>query len=121
MVRRRSPGFEERLIIDQLILAHPPICCLCSQQPTTRVLHRPSRAAAGRSRSQPVRAGTTCLLEPCNSGWEPVVPVELYRSVTPEVAGSSPRRFRRVNGSCLTRGPPSLGAVWLAPEELERF
>ncbi len=29
---------------------------------TTRVPHRPSRAAAGRSRSQPVRSATKCLL-----------------------------------------------------------
>src|SRR5207245_11057689 len=29
---------------------------------TTRVPHRPSRRAAGRSRSQPVRSATKCLL-----------------------------------------------------------
>src|SRR6266540_6468896 len=57
---------------------------------TTRVLHRLCRAAAGRSRSEPVRSVRKCLLQLVIQGRSRPYRVSLYRSVTPEVAGSSP-------------------------------
>src|SRR5919106_592599 len=58
--------------------------------PTTHVLHKPYRVTAGPGRSQPVRAGTKYLFQPVIHGRSRSCRLSLYRSVTPEVAGSSP-------------------------------
>jgi hypothetical protein len=57
---------------------------------TTHVLHRLCRVVAGRSRSEPVRADTKSLLQRVIPGRSRPCQRRLYRSVTPEVAGSSP-------------------------------
>ena len=58
--------------------------------PTTRLLHRLCRAAAGRSRSQPVLSVRKCLLQPVIRGGRRPWRLRPCRPVTPEVAGSSP-------------------------------
>ncbi len=60
-----------------------------TSSPATRVLHRLCRVVAGRGRSQPVRAGTEMPAPAGNSGCSRPCRLRLYRSVTPEVAGSS--------------------------------
>lgn len=76
--------------IVQLIEAERDDVVEVGTRSTTRVPHRLRGAAAGRSRSQPVRSAGKTLVLASNSGWERAVPVEPVRPVTPEVAGSSP-------------------------------
>ena len=85
-----SPGGVPRQRFIAVISPTRRVCCPIRQQTTTRVLHRLCPAVAGRSRSQPGRAGTKCLLQPVIQGGSRLCRLSSYRPVTPEVAGSSP-------------------------------
>jgi hypothetical protein len=66
------------------------ICCLLRHQADYTRTTQALPVVADRSRSQPVRDGTKCLLQRVMPGRSRPCRSSPYRSVTPEVAGSSP-------------------------------
>ncbi len=73
-------------------LSNPGDSCVAGSDTsrTTRLLHRLYRVVAGRSRSEPARRRTKRLLQGIIPGASRLCRLSSYRSVTPEVAGSSP-------------------------------